>query len=581
MATKEEIQAMIQEMFDGQNVIMREEMKSMNEFMTQLVKNVDKRLDEHDVMTDNKLKSFREESNQIISVKIRESEERSGFVINVLDEKVNKNKGELVDIITHGYTRSKQKIEETTNDLRASIKAIDEKTGESLTLMNRQIEINDERVENKLSKMKLNYENTRDHVVKSLGTADNNMKDFDRRLSLLLDDDIPSKVATELAPITATFDELTVGQNNLASRLVVIEYSMRDLITIKEDTPKLIDERLAAVDERIAKLEKAKPAPPAMPAIKADIPADTGRPPTPPVWRLESPMGTATARSFSLANKVSADSESNNKKSESNAKKRSPARVKKKANGEVKLHEDPDDGEPPLDEGPKDESPKSFGELNSSEEDDDEASKSVVLDSKKFKANSRRNSIVNDATMGRSSKTDGPSHQVVCIQPPPSTDGMFLEKVKLGRVLAFCKRFNAEAARFPGGLNISNYISERVLSQMKMIAVKYNMPGRNGILVNGEQRVNNTEAYAILAVMCAPRNLEEMQRQLLKTSSPLNIKHDYKDVSVIERHIGDYKTDVLIYIDRFEDKIRLLSYTQKGLNSCLRLYSRREEAILA
>ena len=90
---------------------------------------------------------------------------------------------------------------------------------------------------------------------------------------------------------------------------------------------------------------------------------------------------------------------------------------------------------------------------------------------------------------------------------------MYLEKVKLGRVLAFCKRFNGEAARYMGGLNISNYISERVLSQMKMIAAKYDMPGKNGILVNGEQCVSNTEAYGILAVMCAPRNLEEMQRQ--------------------------------------------------------------------
>ena len=117
-----------------------------------------------------------------------------------------------------------------------------------------------------------------------------------------------------------------------------------------------------------------------------------------------------------------------------------------------------------MDDGSKDEFPKSFGELDGSEKDDDKASKSVVLDSKKFKANSRRNSIVNDATMGRSSKTDGPSNQVVCIQPPPSTDDMFLEKVKLGRVLAFCKRFNAEAARYMGGLNISHYISESPMS---------------------------------------------------------------------------------------------------------------------
>ena len=192
MATKEELQQMMQEMFDKQNEInnerfrgLSEEIKTMNDFMTQLVKNVDKRLDEHDAMTDNKLKLFREESNQIISDKVRETEERFGFVINILEEKVDKNRGQLIDIIDHGYKQAKQRLEEASTDLRASINAIDEKTEASLKLMNRQIEINDERVENKLSKMKLYNENTRDHVVKSLSTADNNMRDFDRRLSLM------------------------------------------------------------------------------------------------------------------------------------------------------------------------------------------------------------------------------------------------------------------------------------------------------------------------------------------------------------------------------------------------------------
>ena len=79
MPTKEEMQQMMQEeIFDRQNEInnerfrsLSEEIKSMNDFMTQAVKNVEKRLDEHDVMTDNKLKLFREEPNQIISDKIR------------------------------------------------------------------------------------------------------------------------------------------------------------------------------------------------------------------------------------------------------------------------------------------------------------------------------------------------------------------------------------------------------------------------------------------------------------------------------------------------------------------------------
>ena len=147
--------------FDKQD----ETIKALSDFMTQLVKNIDKRLDDRDVMVENKLKLFREESNQIMSDKIRETEEQFGFINNVLDEKVNKNRGDLTDIVDYEY---KQRLEEASNDLRASMNAIDEKTEASLKLMNRQIEINEERVENKLGKMKLYNENPRDHAVKSL-----------------------------------------------------------------------------------------------------------------------------------------------------------------------------------------------------------------------------------------------------------------------------------------------------------------------------------------------------------------------------------------------------------------------------
>ena len=56
---------------------------------------------------------------------------------------------------------------------------------------------------------------------------------------------------------------------------------------------------------------------------------------------------------------------------------------------------------------------------------------------------------------------------------------------------------------------------------MKMVAAKYDMPGKKGILVNGVQRINNTQVYAILAVMFAPKNLEEMQRHYYRAHGQL------------------------------------------------------------
>ena len=305
MATRDEIKEMFKEfrkeMNDDFSLIVNE-LREQNAILQTQITTLNDKTERNMITLREDLKS---EFRETIDIRIRETEERSRFMNYVLEEKVDKNRGHLIDIIDHGYKQAKQRLEEASTDFRASIKAIDEKTGESLTLMNKQIDINDERAANNFSKMKLNYENIRDHVVKSLTTADNNLKDFDRRLSLMLDDDIPSKVATELVPITASFDLMTTDQHNMASRLVVLEHSVSDLITIKDDTPKLLDERLVAVNERILKLEKAKPA---MLAVKADIPSESGRPLTPPVWRDESPLGAATMRSFSLVKKASSGS---------------------------------------------------------------------------------------------------------------------------------------------------------------------------------------------------------------------------------------------------------------------------------
>ena len=108
MATKEEIQELFNKFNDkmdknhNENIerfrSLSEEIRNINNSMKQFMinmKNTDKRLDDRDVMSDNELKFFREESNQIKSDKIRENEEGFGFMNNVLDEKLNKNTGEF------------------------------------------------------------------------------------------------------------------------------------------------------------------------------------------------------------------------------------------------------------------------------------------------------------------------------------------------------------------------------------------------------------------------------------------------------------------------------------------------------
>jgi hypothetical protein len=133
-----------------------------------------------------------------------------------------------------------------------------------------------------------------------------------------------------------------------------------------------------------------------------------------------------------------------------------------------------------------------------------------------------------------------------------------LSEVTVGKVMYFCKTFNNESSRFRGGLNASNYIDDRLLCQMKQVALRYDLAGRDGILTNGRQQIRNKDIFAILAMMCAPTSREEMQRQLAKSVWPK--KNDFGSVEEIVRHIAEYRTETLIYVDRFEDKVKLLGF---------------------
>ena len=200
---------------------------------------------------------------------------------------------------------------------------------------------------------------------------------------------------------------------------------------------------------------------------------------------------------------------------------------------------------------------------DSSESDDPHA----VLHAKRFKAGNRRASIIGDDEKSDSSSSEGvrkPGRSsIIYVQPSPPASDLCLEEVKIGKVLYFCKRFNNESSKFRGGLHAANYINERVLSQMRQEAYKHNIPGKHGILSNGKQQISNRQIFAILALMCAPANLEQMQLELSKSAWP-RCKHDYKSPDVIIKNIADFRTDMLIYIDRFEDKLKLLRYHDKS-----------------
>ena len=251
-------------------------------------------------------------------------------------------------------------------------------------------------------------------------------------------------------------------------------------------------------------------------------------------------------------------------------------RAKKKRAKSKKKHKEAEDNDP------SDSDPSSSSSSSSSQSSDTPTSSDSsdrgrrkpkkngkpksLLDPEKFGSGNRRASIIGDEDMrepvgGGYYRDRGSAY--LCIQPPPDTKDLYLDKIGIDSVLAFCKKFNSESARHVGGLKVGNYISDHARSQLRQVAIKHKLPGQEGIIRSGVQTISNAEVFALLSTMVAPKNLEAMQYELYQTCFP-RTTFDYSDAQSTVNNISEFKNDVLIYIDRFEDKLRLLGYTRKA-----------------
>ena len=180
----------------------------------------------------------------------------------------------------------------------------------------------------------------------------------------------------------------------------------------------------------------------------------------------------------------------------------------------------------------------------------------------------RRESIIGDESSTSTSNRDDhggrrrSNSNVIYVQPAPKTDDFRLKEIKIGSVLYFCKAFNNAASQFQGRLNAANFIEDKLLSQMKQVAYKEGLPGYDGILKNGKQKISNHELFAILAVMCAPTNTQRMQLELSKSCWPK--RSEYKAIEDVAKNIANFRIDLLTYVDRFDDKLTLFSYHRKS-----------------
>ena len=280
----------------------------------------------------------------------------------------------------------------------------------------------------------------------------------------------------------------------------------------------------------------------------------------PDEWYLQRTMGDETMEGFSLSKLQALSKDSPDKRKKKRAKDK-----KKRTKGSG--NDDPGSSDSSSSSSDSSSSSSSSSSSDSSKKKRKDRKAKDILDPEKFKAGGRRSSIIGDEPAHRPGadryyRDRSPSY--LCIQPPPTTDSLYLDAVKIDRVLAFCKKFNSESARFVGGLQVSNYLSDHVRSQLKQLATKHDLPGKDGIIHGGVQTITNQEIFGLLSRMCAPKNLEAMQYELYQPCFPSKTGHDYTEAETIIKNIAEFKNDLLIYIDRFEDRLKLLGYTEKA-----------------
>ena len=146
-------------------------------------------------------------------------------------------------------------------------------------------------------------------------------------------------------------------------------------------------------------------------------------------WNLQPTMGDETMEGFSLS-KLQALSRGSPKKGKKKKPKRRP----------IKNGSDPGSSDSSSSSSDSSSSSSSSASSDSSKKKRKGRKTKELLDPDKFKAGGRRSSIIGDEPRigpGADRYYGERSPSYLCIQPPPTTDSLYLDAIKIDRVLEF------------------------------------------------------------------------------------------------------------------------------------------------
>jgi len=331
-----------------------------------------------------------------------------------------------------------------------------------------------EQVDTKISQINEKIDNNKNSTDASIANLSQEVYEINTKFERFLLLDFNQRVEDAIKPtinqmreahqnVLETMEELTQAMDELVKRETVTPREMHEYFsTLEADIHEvkqqhfqtqlelsLAKEEVANLDKSLvknvtdisARVDKIKLLPP-----KDEHSEEIGN------WLKLAAEADESAKNYSLSVLQRESADTPKKKS---SKKSKAKHGKKKA---VRISdEEPDPGDSPPDSS-ESENESPTGSDTSDTEKSKKKKKKDFLDPDKFRPGGRRSSILGDPEEYRPPTPQyypylaERSAPTLSLQPHPTTSDLYLDKVRIDSVLAFCKNFNEESVRFVLGL---------------------------------------------------------------------------------------------------------------------------------
>ena len=155
--------------------------------------------------------------------------------------------------------------------------------------------------------------------------------------------------------------------------------------------------------------------------------------------------------------------------------------------------------------------------------------------------------------------------EVLTLKNLPTMKDLYLDTLSVPNLLKFAQKYQTLQQNYFEPLKIANYFKHTILNRVENVARrgKYKEKlRRKGILSNGRQRLSNSQIWAVIKYIVAPRNTEEMKNILRVSVFDVEKFAQYKSEAYIHDHFEEYVNELVNYDKQFLAMLDLATGTK-------------------